>query len=794
MSRHRLLRRGAVATVVRAGVARRKLHTLVLALVTLAAVTSAVVAGSLLAASAAPFDSAFARQRGAQLALRLDAGAAAPDRLAGTGRLPGVTATAGPFPSATLTPELTGHQPGPQLYLVGRPAPDGPVDDLTMVLGHWPTAPGQVVVSTSYNGPDFALGSTLTTTAGSTLTVVGLASSITGSADAWALPATVTALPDGGRQEQQLYRYTGTPDQARIDADRAALTAALPAGAALGTQSYLDAKLVADENGQSIAPFLLAFGGLGLAMSVIIVASVVSGAVSARLSRIGVLKALGFTPGQVVRAYLMQALLPAALGALLGVLAGNVLAVPLLREDQQTGAGTSLTVSWWVDALVGGGTLLVVALAALLPALRAGRLSAVAALSVGRSPRSGRGRWAHRLTARLPLPRPVRYGLAGPFARPLRSAALVAAVAAGTVAATFATGLTASANAIGGSRDVAAGYSVTVDPLVFPAGGPGQGGPGGGADPVPLDTAQEARLVAAVKAQPGTRTYFAVTGVQGQVSGVSGTVQATLYSGDSLATGPAMVAGHWLTGPGQVVAAQHFLNSTGHRLGDTLTVTAGGTSVRAVIVGTAFASGNGGMGLSADLPELQDGPTAPPVWTYQVALKPGTDQAAYLNGLNAALAPLGVSAAPRQSETPHLVLIVDAMAAMLTAMLLLVAGLGVLNAVLLDTREKVRDLGICKAVGMTPGQVIALVLTSVVGVGLVGGALGVPGGMALHALIMPMVGHGMDSPLPTVVTAVYHAPELLLLGAGGLAVTLLGAALPAGWAARARTAQALRAE
>ena len=38
-------------------------------------------------------------------------------------------------------------------------------------------------------------------------------------------------------------------------------------------------------------------------MSVLIVGNVVAGSVGAALRRIGILKALGFTPGQVVRAY-----------------------------------------------------------------------------------------------------------------------------------------------------------------------------------------------------------------------------------------------------------------------------------------------------------------------------------------------------------------------------------------------------------------------------------------------------------------------------------------------------------
>ena len=50
-------------------------------------------------------------------------------------------------------------------------------------------------------------------------------------------------------------------------------------------------------------------------------------------------------------------------------------------------------------------------------ASRAGRLRTVDVLAVGRTPGPGRGQWAARLTARLPLPRPVTLGLAHPFAR-----------------------------------------------------------------------------------------------------------------------------------------------------------------------------------------------------------------------------------------------------------------------------------------------------------------------------------------------------------------------------------------
>jgi putative ABC transport system permease protein len=48
--------------------------------------------------------------------------------------------------------------------------------------------------------------------------------------------------------------------------------------------------------------------------------------------------------------------------------------------------------------------------------------------------------------------------------------------------------------------------------------------------------------------------------------------------------------------------------------------------------------------------------------------------------------------------------------------------------------------------------------------------------------------------LPGFVVEVYDAGDLVLLGLAGVAVAVLGSLLPAGWAARVRTATALRAE
>ncbi|MFD5452047.1 FtsX-like permease family protein [Streptomyces sp. NPDC003470] len=131
----------------------------------------------------------------------------------------------------------------------------------------------------------------------------------------------------------------------------------------------------------------MAFGALGIVMSVVTVSSVISGAVGTSLRRIGILKAIGFTPRDVVRAYMTQALVPAVVGITLGVVLGNLLAVPLLSDTESVYGGVPLSVAWWVDVTVPAAALFVVGLAALIPALRS------SACRRGRSRASCSPRW-----------------------------------------------------------------------------------------------------------------------------------------------------------------------------------------------------------------------------------------------------------------------------------------------------------------------------------------------------------------------------------------------------------------
>jgi hypothetical protein len=82
------------------------------------------------------------------------------------------------------------------------------------------------------------------------LTVVGSATSITRTAQAWVAPAEIAALRAPGAPDlaQMLYRFAGAGTTAQVNADIAALRAALPHGALIGAQSWLTVKLQAADS------------------------------------------------------------------------------------------------------------------------------------------------------------------------------------------------------------------------------------------------------------------------------------------------------------------------------------------------------------------------------------------------------------------------------------------------------------------------------------------------------------------------------------------------------------------
>ena len=788
---------GAVARAVRGGVSRRRLQTFVIGLVVLVSTAALVLALALIAVSNAPFDHAFAAQHGADVAVTIDASKLTNARLADATRLPEVTAAAGPFPEVTLTPKVAGAAMAPTT-LVGRAAAGGPVDDVTLLRGHWATRTGQVVLDSSQVGgsqPELPLGTRLTFAGlpgAPALTVVGIADSVTDSAASWVTPAEIARLrtPAVVPTAQVLYRFRSAGSASAVRLDLATVARSLPAGAIVGSDSYLAAKAQEAGNIAPFVPFLVVFGLIGIVMSVLIIANVVSGAVVAGYRRIGILKSIGFTPGQVAAAYVGQVTVPALAGCAAGVALGNVLAVPLLAKTATAYGVGSLHVPVWVDLAVPAAVCGLAGIAALVPALRAGRLSAVQAIATGRAPRVGRGYRAHRLLGRLPLARSVSIGLAAPFARPGRAALTLAAILLGATAVAFAAGLTSSL------RLVVAGLArTTAQPVQIDLPGSGPGGApmqSPGIRQATSSGAAQHAIEVALLAQPGTLRFVAQAQETVSVAGLPEQVPVTALRGNAAWTGYQLVRGHWYSRPGEVVVPTGFLIATGKSVGDAVVFVFDGHRIQVRIAGEVFDTHNRGINMITAWQTLAAADPALTPDQYDVGLRPGTDQAAYAQRLNQALGPdYYVGLNQRSSD------IVDAMISLivtLTALLALTAALGVLNSVVLSTRDRIHDLAVFKAVGMTPSQLIAMVVCSVTGTGLIGGLIAVPAGVWIHHEVLPAMASAADLTLPASIVDVYRAPELIGLALAGAVIAVAGSLLPAGWAARTSTVSALHTE
>jgi putative ABC transport system permease protein len=780
----------AVLSLGWAAVRRHRVQSVIIAAVVLLSSATAVLGLGLLVASDAPFEQAFQRQHGAHAAAAFPPGVA----VASTATRPGVTAAAGPFGTFTAGPSIEGRALTPSGLIVARPDPGGAVDRLAVSHGHWLTGPGQIVLSSDVPGYGRAwhLGDRVTLDLPSrpTLVVVGVAGSATRTASAWVWPGQFTATG-----QQMLYRFASAGSEAAVRAGLATATAGLPL---TGSTSYLAVKLSISANLKAIVPFVVAFALLGLAISVLIIGNVVAGAVVAGFRAIGVQKTLGFTPAQVVLVHTGQILTVAVPAGVAGTALGYAVSFPILSQTAEAyGLPGSTSVPLWAGLVVLFGLPLIVGAVAVATAARAGRLPAVQAITVGRAPPAGRGFRVRRALAASRLPQPVAFGIGTPFARPARSAVTVLAVLLGSATLVFAIGLATSLARVVADFDRSAAAPVQVSI------GPGPGGPGGppgsiGAGPdVPVGSdgsgGSRTDVTAARKtiaATTGTAHVVGMIPVDGSLAGSSAQIQINAYDGDATWTGYPMLSGRWYQTPAEAVVSSRMLHLTGTRVGDFITVTTQQGSRRLHIVGEAFTNGSGST-LIMDAAGLPD-PGAPIV--FEVALTPGTGTDAYVQRLNDALGETAVAESTTAAQDHESIRVALALIGTLSLLLCAVTALGVLHTVVLDTRERAHEIGVLKAIGQTPRQVRVTVVSSMVAIGLAGGVLAVPLGVLLHRVIIRAIAQAAGTGMPHEVTAAYGIPELIGLGAAGIVLAVIGALIPAGWAARSSVAAALRAE
>ena len=783
-------------TVAWSEVRRRRLQSAVIVVMVVLASGTITLGLNLLLESRRPYDRAFEAQNGAHLKVFYDAGRVTPGQLTSTAAALGAASSAGPWPNIYLTVlhrESSLGQSRHLLDLVGRDAPQGPVESLRMTSGRWVQAPGEIVVTRTFARANrISLGDhvvSLHTADKPTLTVVGevvdisqtipasdysSVQSISRAQRAWVFPAQVAELASGtGLGYEMVYRFRSPPTQAQLGDAMELLQASLP-GAISGSTNYLTSRDNYQADNQFLLVLLLAFGFFALIASLATVINLVLGTVLAGYRDIGVCKALGFTPRQIVASLVAAMTIPALVGCAIGIPAGAVLSVPLVNQAaQKLNLPAPAAISPMAALLALAGVLLGVVGAAALPAMRAGRMSAVRAMAAGGAPRSPQA-WqpSHRLQ-HLRLPRPLSLGTSDAFARPVRGVLTVLAVLIGVTTVVVAFGLR--------------GAFVQVVPTISQVNGD-----------VSLSrehTVSDRRVMAVLNDQPQTRRVLASSNQPVVVSGLADPVDGVAFRGDApnLGWSALLVRGRWPASPGEVLLRRSVLDQASLDVGSFFDGAVAGRPLRFQVVGEITATD---FGVALDWSTLAATDPAVTPDRYVVQLEPGADADAYAAAVRAQ-EPDFLTVTPNrtaQQETRDTLGTLNALMAVLVLVLGLIAAAGVFATMLLHVRERSRDFAVLKAVGMSPRQLLAMVMTSAAVLGVIGGLVALPLGARTYRTLMTELAQQIGNSPPPFALEVLDPWTLYPLGAIGLAIALAGAFLPARRAARSKPAAILRSE
>jgi putative ABC transport system permease protein len=311
--------------------------------------------------------------------------------------------------------------------------------------------------------------------------------------------------------------------------------------------------------------------------------------------------------------------------------------------------------------------------------------------------------------------------------------------------------------------------------------------------PVALDEPQLADLAAVpgvARLSPIGRFAVAVGGQRLDAAAVVGAdllsdARLVLTAGDRAAALPALDAG------GAVILPAAVADRLGLPLGGLLQVLAGPEIVALRVVGIAARTipGSSSEAVLVGWPDATQRLGALGADVFAVRYAPGQAAAAA-----AALDPLAranaLEPASLQAVAGTIGASVDRLFALLTALAvvaLIVAGLGIVNTLTMNVLERVRELGILRAAGLTRRQARRLVMLEAAVLGAVGAIIGVGAGIVAGAILVALgAGPGVtyDPGLGSIALALV----------GGVALAVVASAWPANLASRIEIVRAVQYE
>lgn len=741
----------------------------------LVSATAGIVAALLLAVAlfgyaTNPWQRVFAQSHGAHVWIRTGP-SADPARLAA---LDGVAAVSGPFRTSAATLASPGARASVELRGAGAepPATGRPL----ITSGRWltPATPDGVVLESSVAralvaGP----GDSLTVPGtGRTVTVVGIADSAEPRYRPGERPGTVWALPaqvrgTGERPGQLVGLLLTDPGDTDYAVQRAVTL--LGAGAVTDVSNWKQARAEAQGDTRLLGQVLGLFGLGALLAAALAVYGAISTRVRGHLRDISVLKAIGFTPGQVVRAFLVQHLAFAVLGALAATVLIETLGGALPgRLGEAVGVWQGLPGHTAALPAVPVAAVLFIGATTGLAAWRAGRVPPVPVLPAGKAP-GGRLSGPARRALGLGLPPALVLGWHRAFARGPQTPATIVRLALPLLLITVALS----------AWTTIARFDSEPEHLGLPSALTARADRG-------LADREAAALLdghpQVVAAHPGVEAAALVPGQTGTIAlrGLGTRERPYPFT---------VVEGRAADGPDEAVAGQGLLDLLGVQVGDWVRMTVGGHPQVLHIVGRSIEPENGGRTISTSLDTLRENDPALRATLYQLQLRPGADPA----GVRAEL----TEASQGRLDIHEVTSPADRLSTMRGVVAGLIAVLALIGLTELSTaiggsvRDGERDLLALKAIGLSPRQITAVTVTAVGCTALAAAVAGAGLGVPLARWLIDT--EGRSSGIGAGVAQAPSPLHLVLLATAAVLGAIALAALPAARAARRRLVDTLSA-
>jgi putative ABC transport system permease protein len=741
-------------------------EALFLVLATAGIVASLLLATALFGYATNPWERTFAEARGAHVWIHT-VPSADPRKLA---RLDGVESVAGPYPTESATVSSRGTRASvelrgtPKQPSVGRPL---------LTAGHWLDAaePNGVVLESALARALLAEpGDTLTLPGTArTLTVEGIADSAEPSYSPGEQPGLIWALPSAVRAPGGQVIGLRLADPADTDYAVQRAVTVLGAGAVGEVSTWQQARADAQGDNRLLGQVLGLFGLGALIAAGFAVHGAIATRIRGHLRDLSVLKAIGFTPAQVVRIFLLQHLAYALLGAVAAAALTDALGSTIPgRLGDAVRVWQGLPGHTVALCVVPAGAVLFIGLTTGLAAWRAGRVPPVPVPRPS-APAGGRLTGLARRALGLRLPAALVLGCHKAFAGRGRSLATVARLTLPLLLMVVALSAWTTIDRFHGSPQsmgLPTALTVRADGALTASG-------------VRSLLAGDSRVAAAY---PGVEVAALVPGQTGTIALRGVGTRAEPY--------PCTLAeGRPARGPEEAVAGQGLLDLLHARVGDWVRMTVGDRPQILHIVGRSIEPQNAGRVVTTSLDTLRENDPGLSAAFYELRLRPGADPRRVAAALTAAgQGHLDVHAVtnPADGLSP-----LRAVVAGLVAVLALIGLVELLTAIGGSVREGERDVLALKAIGMSPRQITAITVTATSCTALAAAVVGTALGLPLARRLIDLQGSSSG-----IGAGIAQSPSPVLLLALALAAVLGAAvlsALPASRAARRRPTDGVHA-